>query len=120
MFVIRRISGHLRRDNNAWTFLYLCDPFEGFDDAHFNEYIPGNTLNLLQNWVSECLYDGMARVHATNLCLDGFGITTKILRDIKSTWKLFLADLEIFLEELVSCHLTTSYPIDTDLDRTTT
>ena len=39
--------------------------------------------------------------HFQRLESDGFGCIVKILRDIKSSWKLLLGEMEDFLEDLV-------------------
>lgn len=100
IFVIRRISGHLRRDGKLWTFLYMCDPIDGFDKAHYVSDIPGTALSDITEWMSDCLHEQMSQSYALNICTDGFGLIVKILRDIKSSWKLMLTELETFLEDM--------------------
>jgi hypothetical protein len=58
-----RISGHLRRDNDRWTFLFLCDPFVGFADAHYIHDCPGNGLSSLEDWVLEAVHEDMSYFH---------------------------------------------------------
>lgn len=62
--------------------------------------MPGVALSNVHEWISECLHADMSHDYAKNICNDGFGFTIKILRDIKSSWKLLLTALETFLEDI--------------------
>jgi len=101
IFMIRRISGHLRYDDGLWTFLYFCDPYTQMDDAHFASDIPGNMQPPLESWVTDVLRDDTPEAFIDDLAKDGFGLVLRILREIKTSWKLLLNELEVFLEELV-------------------
>ena len=101
MYVIRRVSGHLRRDGDLWTFLYFCDPFEGFERSGYVNDLPGRSLAPLSSWLTDAFNPSSPQDHLQRLVSDGFGCVVKILRDIKSSWKLLLSEMEDFLEDLV-------------------
>lgn len=101
IFVFRRLTGHLRRDANLWTFLFFCEPFDGFKESNFVSDIPENSISDVKEWIPECIYAGSSQDHLENLERDGFGVVVKILRDIKSSWKLMLNEFENFLDEIV-------------------
>lgn len=102
IFVLSRVTGHVQREDNSWTFLFICDPFFGAEKARYQSDIAGITISEIRDWVGECFNEGSSQEHLGNLEQDGFGIIVKILRDIKSTWKLILNEFENFLEEIVS------------------
>ena len=109
MFVFSRVTGHIRREGNCWTFLFLCDPFFGAEKARYKSDIAEITISNIRNWVGECVNEGSSQEHLRNLEQDGFGVVVKVLRDIKSTWKLTLNEFEDFLEEIVSIFCRTFY-----------
>lgn len=84
-----------------WTFLFFCDPFIGSEKANYVSDIPGNSLSDIKSWVPECLHEKSLKDHLISLENDGFGVVVKILRDIKSSWKLMLNEFEDFLETIV-------------------
>ena len=102
MYVIRRAVGHLKREDKDWTFLYFCDPFPGFEQSAYVPDVPGGSLPPLDDWANGLLSSNTPDEYLDRLAADGFGFVTKILRDIKSSWKLLLSDMETFLEDLVS------------------
>jgi hypothetical protein len=55
----------------------------------------------LTKWLTEALMPDSPQDHLERLANDGFGLVVKILRDIKSSWKLLLSEMEDFLEDLV-------------------
>jgi hypothetical protein len=84
-----------------WTFLFFCEPFFGSKESKYVSDIPENSLSDVKEWISECVHSGSSHDHLENLEKDGFGVIVKILRDIKSSWKLMLNEFENFLEEIV-------------------
>lgn len=100
--MIRRASGHLKKEGSNWTFIFLCDPFPDFENSGYISDIPGNSLPPLADWMEGLLSHDTAEPYLDRLRVDGFGFTVKILRDIKSSWKLLLSEMETFLETLVS------------------
>ena len=78
----------------------MCDPIDGFDQAHYMFDIPGTALSDIAEWISDCLRERISQSYAQDICTDGFGLIVKILRDIKSSWKLMLTELETFLEDM--------------------
>ncbi|KAH0543624.1 hypothetical protein FGG08_002062 [Glutinoglossum americanum] len=100
MYVIRRATGYLRRDDLLWTFLYFCDPFPTFEESHYVSDIPGNSMLNLQDWIDKSLDDKNPDSHYEMLMQDGFGLVVKVLREIKTSWKLLLSEFETFLEEI--------------------
>jgi hypothetical protein len=101
VYIIRRVSGHLRQDGKVWTFLYFCDPFESYQETGYVEDIPGQGMLSLSSWLQEALSTQSSEDHLHRLTADGFGLVVKILRDIKTSWKIFLSEVEEFLENLV-------------------
>jgi hypothetical protein len=101
VFVIRRISGHLRRDKDLWTFIYFCHPYTDLSNASLVSDIPGNVQPHLTSWITNFLGESSPSELLANLEKDGFGLVQRVLREIKSTWKLLLNELEVFLENLV-------------------
>jgi hypothetical protein len=101
MFVITRVTGHIRRDGDAWTFLFFCDPFFGSQEANYASDIPAKSLSEVKDWVYDCIHPRSSQIHLNSLEKDGFGVVVKILRDIKSSWKLLLNEFETFLEDIV-------------------
>ena len=55
----------------------------------------------LVKWLSDALSTNCPQEHLDRLVKDGFGLIVKILRDIKSSWKLLLSEMEDFPEDLV-------------------
>lgn len=102
VFAIRKISGHIRRDKNLWTFIYLCYPFVDLEAAHLVPDIPGNVQPHLTAWISSFLNQDSPRALLDDLGKDGFGFVLRVLREVKTTWKLLLHEMETFLELLVS------------------
>lgn len=102
IYVIRRVSGHLRKDGLSWTFLFFCDQIPDFEESHYVSDIPGQSMPCLSDWISGSLNDHTPDHHCQRLVQDGFGLVVKVLREIKSSWKLFLNDLATFLEDVVS------------------
>ncbi|TAQ87788.1 hypothetical protein B7494_g3869 [Chlorociboria aeruginascens] len=100
MYIIRRISGHLRREGSAWTFLFFCDQVPTFEQSHYVSDIPAQSMPCLTDWIAGSLNDQTPNDHYDRLIQDGFGLVVKVLREIKSSWKLLLTDFEIFLEEI--------------------
>ena len=78
----------------------MCDPFEGFNEAKYVSDVPGTSLSDITEWMANSVHEGMNDTYAHNICRDGFGLIVKILRDIKSSWKLLLTELETFLEDM--------------------
>jgi len=52
-------------------------------------------------WLSEYVKDDTPSELIDDLGRDGFGLVLKILRDMKTSWKLLLNEMEVFLEALV-------------------
>ncbi|KAK0724025.1 hypothetical protein B0T21DRAFT_48532 [Apiosordaria backusii] len=100
VFVLRRVSGHLRRDGNLWTFIYFPDPYIQMDDARFAPNIPGDVQHRLESWVTNLIHTDSPEPFVNDLCNDGFGMICMVLREIKTSWKLFLNEMEAFLENL--------------------
>ena len=122
MYIIRRVSGHLRRDGSAWTFLFFCDPVATFEESHYVSDIPGQSMPYPTDWITGSLNDDTPADHYDRLIKDGFGLVVKVLREIKSSWKLLLSEFETFLEDIVSygIHLLTYKRIcciDTRIER---
>lgn len=101
VFIIRRIAGHLRRDGHLWTFLYFCDPYVDMREANFVSHIPGKAQPPLESWMDAYIGTQTSPAFIDDLCEDGFGFVVSILREIKTSWKLFLNGMEVFLENLV-------------------
>jgi hypothetical protein len=106
MYAIRRVSGHLRRDGSAWTFLFFCDQIPTFGDSHYVSDIPTQSMPCLSDWIVGSLSDQTPATYCERLVQDGFGLVVKVLREIKSSWKLLLCEFEAFLEEIVGYALT--------------
>ena len=102
VYIIRRISGHLRLEGHLWNFVFLCDPFQDCDKSGFVRDIPGDSMPPMTQWLSGAVDSHTPKEHLDRLSHDGYGLVVKILRDIKSSWKLMLGEMEDFLEELVS------------------
>jgi hypothetical protein len=102
MYVIRRAAGYLQREKDQWTFLYFGQPFQHFERTGFVSDIPGESMAPMADWLKNALSKDSPQEHLSRLAEDGFGLVVKILRDIKSSWKLLLSDMEEFLEDLVS------------------
>jgi hypothetical protein len=51
----------------------------------------------------------MSQHYAVNINKDGFGLIAKIVREIKSSWKLLLTALEIFLDDIVRSRASVSH-----------
>lgn len=83
-------------------FLYFCEPFQGFEQSGYVHDIPGNSMPPLSQWVTDSINPDSPQDHFQRLMADGFGLVVKILRDIKSSWKLLLGEMEEFLEDIVS------------------
>lgn len=101
IFVIRRISGHLRRDGDLWTFIYLNDPNFNLNAAQYSTDIPGNVQPPVECWLTELLSDNASPKFLQDLGSDGYGFVVMVLREIKTTWKLLLYEMERFLERMV-------------------
>lgn len=101
VFLLRRVSGHLRLDGNLWTFIYFPDPYVDIDEAHFASYVPGDVQGPLASWADSYVGEDSHESFIDDLSHDGFGFVVRILREIKTSWKLFLHDMEVFLEDLV-------------------
>lgn len=107
---MRRISGHLRRDGKLWTFLYFNDPYVDLDAAQYIEDVPGRVQSPPEHWITEFIHEGMHVALLKDLSMDGFGLVLRVLREIKSTWKLLISQMEDFLEALVSIQADPSAP----------
>ncbi|KAL9100917.1 MAG: hypothetical protein Q9163_003777 [Psora crenata] len=57
----------------------------------------------LSQWMSDAIDPETPQSRFENLAVDGFGVVVKILRDMKSSWKLLLGEMEDFLEDLIEC-----------------
>jgi hypothetical protein len=55
----------------------------------------------MASWVDNYVGEISAEAFLDDLSTDGFGFVLKVLREIKTSWKLFLNEMERFLEELV-------------------
>lgn len=82
--------------------MFFCDPSVGFEDSGLVQDIPGGSIAPLSQWVAEAVSSESPKDHIERLETDGYGLVVKILRDIKSSWKLPLGEMEEFLEDLVS------------------
>ncbi|OBT44090.1 hypothetical protein VE00_04506 [Pseudogymnoascus sp. WSF 3629] len=100
MYLIRRVSGHLRKDGSAWTFLFFCDQIPTFEESNYVPDIPGQSMPCMPDWIVGSLNVRTPDSHYERLLDDGFGLIVKVLREIKSSWKLLLVDFEMFLEEI--------------------
>ncbi|KAL1585693.1 hypothetical protein WHR41_05974 [Cladosporium halotolerans] len=100
VYVVRQISGYIRRDKGLWTFIYMCYSYTDISDAHLDTEIPGNTQPHLSSWITEFLNVNSPDELVADLQEDGFGFVQRVLREIKSTWKLLLNDMEAFLEDM--------------------
>lgn len=61
----------------------------------------------------------MSPEYLRDIAKDGSGIIAKILRDIKSSWKLMLAEMEGFLEYVVGHINRCSQTADSSVGRLT-
>ena len=104
IFVVRRISAHLRQDADLWTFIYICSPYMNFDDAHLTTEIPGNVQMPISSWIADFINEKSPCEFLEDLRQDGFGFVLKVLREIKTTWKLLLNEIGVFLEDLIELH----------------
>jgi hypothetical protein len=102
MYVIRRVAGHLRRDGALWTFLFFCDPVLALEESKYTPDIPGESMDCISDWITKSLNEATPDGHYEDLVRDGFGLIVKVLREIKSSWKLLLSEFETFLEDIVS------------------
>ena len=98
---MRRISGHLRRDGNLWTFLYFNDPYVDLSAAKYILDIPGGVQHPPESWITAYFNENTAEKILEDLQKDGFGLILHVLREVKSTWKLLLSHMETFLEAIV-------------------
>jgi hypothetical protein len=71
------------------------------DDANFASQIPGNAQPKMASWIDNYVAEGSPEALIEDLSDDGFGFVLKVLREIKTSWKLFLNEMEGFLEDLV-------------------
>ena len=101
IYVIRRVSGHLQFDGQLWTFLFFCEPFKDFELSGYRQDIIGESMPPISRWVADAINANTSDEHLQRVGHDGYGLVVKILRDIKSTWKLLLSEMENFLEEVV-------------------
>tara|TARA_R110002003_G_scaffold39_14_gene2531 strand:- start:1110 stop:1481 length:372 start_codon:yes stop_codon:yes gene_type:complete len=101
IYVLRRVSGHLRRDGRLWTFVYFNDSYIDLSAAHFTVDVPGGVQHPPRSWITQFVNSQTPEALLRDLGEDGFGFVNRILREIKSTWKLLLNDIEYFLEALV-------------------
>lgn len=99
VFIIRRISCHIRLDGNLWTVIFLNDPYLDLSEARFVCDIPGQVQQPVTSWVLDLINSDKSLIE--DLRRDGFGFTARLLREIKTTWKLLLNELEVFLEQIV-------------------
>lgn len=99
---MRRISGHLRRDGNLWTFLYFNDPYVDLSAAKYILDIPGGVQHPPESWITAYFNETTAEKILEDLQKDGFGLILHVLREVKSTWKILLSHMETFLETIVS------------------
>ena len=104
MFVIRRIAGHVRLDRKVWTFVFFSDRYVDLRGANYIKDSPSNVQSPLLMWMSESLTEDTPGVLFDNLSRDGFGFVLRVLREIKTTWKLLLHEMG------VSCSLWYQYP----------
>ncbi|KAH7378650.1 hypothetical protein BKA64DRAFT_245780 [Cadophora sp. MPI-SDFR-AT-0126] len=97
----RRIAGHLRHDGNLWTFIFFfTDPYIDISDSNYVQDTPGNLLSPFHMWLSEYVREDTPSELIDDLGRDGFGLVLKVLRDMKTSWKLLLNEMEVFLETL--------------------
>lgn len=101
MFVIRRISAHIRRDATLWTVLFFSDPHVSLDHAHYEADVPGRAQPLPEVWLTDWIRETSPPDLIKDLGKDGFGFVLRLLREIKGTWKLLLNEMEIFLEDMI-------------------
>jgi hypothetical protein len=102
VFVLRRIAGHLRRDGKLWTFLFFNDPYVDLSGAQYTLDIPGGVQHPVSAWITEYVHETSPNSLLNDLAEDGFGLVSRCLREIKSTWKLLLSEMDDFLESMVS------------------
>ncbi|KAK3382999.1 hypothetical protein B0T24DRAFT_661591 [Lasiosphaeria ovina] len=55
----------------------------------------------MSSWVDDYVGENCPEAFIDDLSRDGFGFVLKVLREIKTSWKLFLNEMERFLEDLV-------------------
>lgn len=108
MFVIQNIAGHVRLDRKLWTFIFFSDPHVDLSAANYIEYIPSNVQSPLSMWISEFLNEDTPDALFDDLRRDGFGFVLRVLREITTTWKLLLHEMQIFLESLVPIPILSS------------
>ncbi len=98
---MKRVTTHLRRDSELWTLLFICDPFPGYEESRYTPDVPGNALSTPSSWIMNCLNNQSSQEYLGKVAEDAFGLVVKVLRDIKTSWKLMLSDMELFLENIV-------------------
>jgi hypothetical protein len=101
VFMIMRIAGHLRHDGNLRTLIFFTDPHIDISDSKYVQDTPGDLLSPFHMWLSKYVREDTPSELIDDLGRDGFGLVLKVLRDMKSSWKLLLNELEVFLETLV-------------------
>ncbi|PVH79483.1 hypothetical protein DL98DRAFT_589352 [Cadophora sp. DSE1049] len=97
IFVLRRIAGHLRHDNNLWTFIFFADPYLDISSANYISDIPGGAVSPFSVWLSEYVKDTTPQQLLDDLGGDGFGLVLQVLRNVKTSWKLLLNEMEVFM-----------------------
>ena len=82
--------------------MFFCEPFQDSKSLAIDRDIPGNAMLPLSEWVTKAINEETPQEHLDRLGFDGYGLIVKVLRDIKTSWKLLLGDMEDFLEDFVS------------------
>ena len=82
--------------------MFFCEAFQDFEKTGYRQDIPGNAMPPLSEWVTKAINEETPQEHLDRLGFDGYGLIVKVLRDIKTSWKLLLGEMEDFLEDFVS------------------
>ncbi|KAL0262803.1 hypothetical protein SLS55_001777 [Diplodia seriata] len=103
--LIQLLGSKYDMDYELWTSRFQssdreCDPYINMDAAKFATDIPGDVQSPLASWITEFVDESSPSALLEYLSQDGFGFVLKVLREIKTTWKLLLNEMEVFLEEL--------------------
>ena len=70
-------------------------------DCYYVQDIPNEAMPPRSRWITDAINQESPTEHLQRLCLDGFGLIVKILRNIKTSWRLLLSEMEDFLEDVV-------------------
>ncbi|KFY92521.1 hypothetical protein V500_04163 [Pseudogymnoascus sp. VKM F-4518 (FW-2643)] len=107
MYLIRRVSGHLRKDGPVWTFLFFCDQIPTFEESNYVSDIPGQSMPCIPDWIAGSLNVRTPDGHYERLLDDGFGLVSDNFNDedfITATSFLgrrFLLNLDYFQRQLL-------------------